>query len=45
MEKNVTEYQFGTIEVILWNSGAEPTEPDRTAEMDGGILLLSLIHI
>lgn len=25
MEKNVTEYQFGTIEDILRNSGAEPT--------------------
>ena len=45
MEKNVTEYQFGTIEDILRNSGAEPTEPDRTAEMDGGILLTSGIHV
>lgn len=45
MEENVTEYQFGTIEGILRNSEAEPTEPDRTEEMDGGILLISGIRV
>ena len=29
MEKDVTEYQFGTIEDILRGCEAEPTEPDR----------------
>ena len=46
MEENSRKYQFGTIEDILRGCEAEPTEPDRQTEMDGGILLtLSLIHI
>ena len=45
MEKDVTEYQFGTIEDILRGCEAEPTEPDRQMEMDGGILLTSGVHV
>ena len=45
MEENVTEYQFGTIEDILRECEAEPTEPDRQTEMDGGILLTSGVHV
>lgn len=45
MEKDEKQYQFGTVEDILRESGAEPTEPDRTEEMDGGILLTSGIHV
>ena len=45
MEKDVTEYQFGTIEDILRGCEAEPTEPDRQMEMDGGVLLTSGVHV
>ena len=45
MEENVMEYQFGTIEDILRECEAEPTEPDRQTEMDGGILLTSGVHV
>ena len=45
MEENATEFRFGAIEDILRNSVAEPTEPDRTEKMDGGILLISGIRV
>ena len=45
MGEGKREYQFGLIEDILRESGAEPTEPDRKTEMDGGILLTSGIHV
>lgn len=45
MGEGKREYQFGLIEDILRESGAEPEEPDRKTEMDGGILLTSGIHV
>jgi len=45
MGEGKSEYRFGTVENILRESSAEPTEPDRKREMDGGILLTSGIHV
>jgi len=45
MEENSRKYPFGTIEDILRGCEAEPTEPDRQTEMDGGILLTSGVHV
>ena len=45
MEENSRKYPFGTIEDILRECEAEPTEADRQTEMDGGILLTSGIHV
>ena len=43
MEENSRKYQFGTIEDILRGCEAEPTEPDRQTEMDGGIERKSVV--
>ena len=45
MEDGGKKYQFGMVEDILRENGAEPTELDRTEEMDGGILFTSRIHV
>ena len=45
MEESSRKFRFGVVEDILRESGAEPTEPDRQTEMDGGILLTSGIHV
>ena len=45
MEESSKKYQFGMVEDILRECEAEPEEPDRQTEMDGGILLTSGIHI
>lgn len=45
MKEGSTKYQFGMVEDILRECEAEPGEPDRRTEMDGGILLISGIHV
>ena len=45
MGEDRKKYQFGTVEDILRESSAEPTEPNREMDMDGGILFTSGIHV